>query len=504
MRTIDVSSSLPIPGAVASAERSGAALRRQPLSAGLRFAYSLGAAPDAMVNVALNVFLLFYLTNICGLSPALAGFAVAAGLVVDAVLDPWIGMQSDHLQSSWGRRLPFMLGATPLFLGAFVLLFTLPHIEQQSVLFGIVMLLCITIRIGLSSFVLPYLAVGAEISNEDDERARIITWRWGAAVILALATVLVGFGLFFHGENGIARADRYPAFAATLAGILLVLASAAMLAVHRTLGRQHPPPAREAATLRELFREMGQLFHSATFRTIFAACLLSSTGQSMTQSLGLHAYTFFWKLTGDQTQVAIVSLTIGLILGAPIGGLLIKRWEHRRTILLAGFGMMMAQALPPTLRLCGLLPAEGDTLGLLLAIPQALAGMMMTVCMMALMAMTTEALDEHEYHHGVRVEGFYFAGWTLAAKAANGLGALLSGIGLQLIGFPAGVTGTATAATIPDHTTHLLGLMYGPGAAVMTIATLAVLTRYPLSRQKHRAIMAELQVRKENRAAVAV
>ena len=480
-----------------------ASLRSQPLSAGLRLAYSVGTAPDAMVNIALNVFLLYYLTSICGLSPALAGFAVAAGLVIDAVLDPWIGMRSDHCRSRLGRRLPFMLGAVPVLLCSFVLLFTLPRIESQSLLFGVVMLLCISIRISLSTFALPFLAVGAEISDDETERARLITWRWAAAVLLSLATVLLGFGLFFKGEQGIARQAAYPGFALSVAALVLLMAASSAYAVHRTLGRQHAPPQREAGSLGELLRELGQLFRSATFRTIFFGCLLSSAAQSTTQSLSLHAYTFFWKLGGEQTQAAIVSLTIGLILGAPIGGLLIKRWEHRRTIVLAVFGMMLAQALPPTLRLCGLLPVEGSALGALLAGAQLLAGMMATVAMMTLLSMTTEALDEHEYHHGVRIEALYFAGWTFAAKAANGLGVLLSGLALQLIDFPTKQAGAGAVAAIPEHTTRLLGVIYGPGAAVLVIATLFIVARYPLSRQKHRQIMAELQKRKSrDRSAV--
>lgn len=470
--------------------------RHWPLSAGLRLAYSFGAAPDTMINTALNVFLLYYLTSICGLSPALAGFAVAAGLVIDAVLDPWIGMRSDHCRSRLGRRLPFMLGATPVLLGALVLLFALPRIEQQWLLFGIVMLLCICIRVGLSCFALPYLAVGAEISDDETERARIITWRWTAAVTLSLATVLLGFGLFFKGEQGIARAGSYPAFALTLAGLILLMAVAAMFAVHRTLARQHPPPSHERGSLGELLREIGQLFHSATFRVIFTTCLLATGAQSVTQSLSLHAYTFFWKLGGEQVQVAIVALTVGLIVGAPLGGVLIKRLEHRSTILGAIFVMMMAQALPPTLRLCGLLPLEGNPLGLFLAGAQLTAGMGMTIAMMALIAMTTDALDEHEHRCGVRVEGFYFAGWTLASKAANGLGALLSGLALQLIDFPAKAVSAGAVSQIPERTTQLLGTAYGPGAATLTLATMVVLSRYPLSRQRHRAIMAELQQRK--------
>ena len=472
----------------------GASLRLQPLSTGTRLAYCAGAAPDAMVNTALNVFLLFYLTNTCGLSPALAGFAMAAGLVVDAVLDPYIGMRSDHFRSRLGRRLPFMLFATPVILGSFGVLFSLPRIENQAVLFVTVLMLCVTLRIGLSLFTLPFLAVGAELSDDDAERSRIITWRWLTATILATLTVLMGFGLFFKGEQGISRSESYPHFAMVLAAVIFVMAALASLAAHRTIGRQHPPPEREAATMRELLRELRQLFLSRTFSTIFFACLLSSTAQSTTQTLSLHAYTFFWKLGSDQTQIAIVSLTFGLILGAPFGGALIKRWEHRKTIILGGLGLMLAQALLPTLRLCGMLPFEGATLGTMLAGAQLLAGMMMTISMLALFSMTTEALDEHEVVHGVRIEALYFAGLILAGKSANGLGAVVSGVTLQLIEFPATTAGAV--ATLPEHTTRLLGLAYGPGAAVFVVATLLVLLRYPLNREKHRLIMAELQTRK--------
>lgn len=467
-------------------------LRQQPLSTGMRLAYSAGAAPDAMINIALNVFLLYYLTNICGLSPGLAGFSVAAGLVVDAVLDPWIGMHSDHCRTPWGRRLPFMLGAVPVLLGSFVFLFALPRIDDQTVLFTVVLLLCITVRVSLSTFSLPYLAVGAELSDDTAERARIITWRWLATTILATITVVLGFGLFFKGEQGISQPENYPTFALALGAAVFCLAGLASLAVRRTLGRQHPAPDKEAATLGELLRELGQLFRSRTFSTIFFACLLTSTGQGVTQSLSLHAYTFFWKLPGEQTQLPIICLPLGMILGAPIAGALIKRWEHRSTVFLGVLGMMLAQALPPTLRLCGLLPAEGVALITMLSGAQLLAGMMATVAMLAFMSMITEALDEHEHRYGVRIEALYFAGLVLAGKSANGLGALLSGLALEWIDFPAQAASPGAVAAIPEHTSQLLGLVYGPGAAVLVAATLVVLLRYPLSRARHGTIMLEL------------
>ncbi|HKY93377.1 MAG TPA: MFS transporter [Nevskiaceae bacterium] len=478
------------------ADGAAASPRHAPLPGWLRFAYSLGSAPDAMINIAFNVFLLYYLTSICGLSPGLAGFAVAAGLVVDAFLDPWIGMRSDHCRSRWGRRLPFMVGATPVMVAGLATLFSLPRAEDPWILFVVVLLLCITIRISISCFVLPFLAVGAELSDDDAERSRIIAWRWAMATILALATVLLGFGVFFKGDHGIADAADYPRFALALGALILAMAACASFAVYRTLDRQYPPPDHDARSFGELLLELRQLLRSPTFRTIFLGCMLSSTGQSATQALSLHVYTFYWSLGGDQTQMPIVALMIGLILGAPLGAVMTRRLEHRTTILLGVVGLMVAQGVLPTLKLCGLLSLTGGALTAILSGAQLLAGMMTTVAMLALFAMATEAIDEHEHGYGVRIEALYFAGLILAGKAANGLGAFLSGAALQIIDFPTDTVGAGAAVAIPEQTTRLLGVVVGPGTAVLMAVTLVVLWRYPLDRRRHAAIMADLEKRK--------
>ena len=61
----------------------------------LKLAYASGQLVDGVVSTALSLFLLFYLTAVCGLSGGLAGAAVSFGLLVDAVLDPLIGSVSD-------------------------------------------------------------------------------------------------------------------------------------------------------------------------------------------------------------------------------------------------------------------------------------------------------------------------------------------------------------------------------------------------------------------------
>ena len=76
-------------------------------------AYGAGQMVDAFVSSAINLFLFFYLTAVCGLSGSLAGSAVFAALVVDAFVDPLAGSLSDNAHFKAGRRHPFMAASLP-------------------------------------------------------------------------------------------------------------------------------------------------------------------------------------------------------------------------------------------------------------------------------------------------------------------------------------------------------------------------------------------------------
>ena len=90
----------------------GVALRT--LSTGQKLVYASG---DHTVNLSLSALALFYLyflTEVAGLRPALAGAVPLVGRVVDACFDPVMGRISDQTRTRWGRRRPyFLLGALP-------------------------------------------------------------------------------------------------------------------------------------------------------------------------------------------------------------------------------------------------------------------------------------------------------------------------------------------------------------------------------------------------------
>jgi glycoside/pentoside/hexuronide:cation symporter, GPH family len=471
------------------------------LKFGQKLGYAAGNMVDGIVSQSLSIFLLFYVTAVCGLPGGLAGIALATGLVVDAVVDPLIGSSSDGWRSRFGRRLPFMLVGLPAVAVLFVAIFSLPKGLGTPLLFAYVTALSVLLRIAMSLFILPYQAVGAELSEDYTERSAIMAWRWGLAMIGTLVAVVLGFGVFFAGTNGTTHRAAYTPFALTLAVIFIIGGLISARTVGRTLDRQHPPVASEGGLHVRVWRELGEVFRNRSFRILFGSALLFFSALGTHATLGLHTNTFFWHLTSPQTQTVTLAVFAGLLFGAPLTAPLLK-WLEKRTVLIVGLiGLAASETVPASLRLLGLFPFQGDTLMWILSAIVFIGGVLMAAGSIAFSSMMADAADEHEHLFGARREGLYFAGWAFASKAATGMGALIAGSVLQLVAFPTDLAARGgAAAVLPNATINALGFFYGPGAGILYTAAILSALLYRLDAKSHAAIISDLT---ERRAAAA-
>jgi len=472
------------------------ALRLQPLSLWHKLSYAAGAAIDGVTSNALNLFMMFYATAVCGLPGTLAGVALSVGLVVDAVMDPLIGSLSDGWRSRWGRRLPFMVLGAPMSAVLFVLIFSLPTGLSRTALFLVLATWSVLLRVSVSLFNLPYYALGAELTDDYGERSRIVAWRWGMGMLAGLATVLIGFGFFFGGPGGTLNRHVYSPFAFSCAALMVIGGIVSIRASAALRHRAHAVDLGLTSGLRGLAAALVEVARNPTFRILFLASLLLFVGQGVTLTLGLHANTYFWRLTPTEVQNVTVTLLVGLLIGAPIFGAIAPRFEKKPMLIVAMGCIVATEAAPVAVRLLGALPLEGGTLGLLLAANSALLGLSITAAAIALISMLADAADEHEHLFGHRREGLYFAGWAFAGKSAGGLGALIGGILLDLSGFPSGAAAPGSHLAVSHHTATLIAFFAGPGAAIFSLTGIALLGLYHLDRARHADILAELTVRR--------
>jgi GPH family glycoside/pentoside/hexuronide:cation symporter len=489
-----------IAGGGSSAAYRAALLRRTKLSLGFKALYGSGQIVDGVTQTALGVFLFFYVTAVCGLSGTLTGLAVSIGLVVDAVCDPLMGLLSDNCWSRWGRRHPFLLVSavpTGVTLG---LLFSIPPQLSQQALFAYVTVVSILVRVCHSAFNLPFVALGAELSDDFTERTRIVAARFLFNFIATFTCLTLGYVVFLGGTNGLLTRAAYSPFGWTCGALVLVGGLTCGLGTLGARQRLHPIERRGGPLALGVLRDIRDVFGSESFRVLFFSALVLFIAVGVSGTLTIHANKFFWRLPPAMIQAVGILPTVGFGAGALLNMAIAGRME-RLTMVIIGLVVLSAtQGVAPLLRVLGSLPLGGAALFAVLICNAILSGAATGFIGVSQHSMFADASDEHEYLFGARREGLIYAALNFSAKAAVALGSLIAGIALDVIRFPAGIAahGGAPIAIAPE-TLRNLGLIYGPGAATLTLLSAAIFMRYRLNRQALARIQLSLAERRSGR-----
>jgi GPH family glycoside/pentoside/hexuronide:cation symporter len=470
--------------------------RSKRMRLGSLAAYGSGALVQDTTAYGLGNLLLFYLTIVCGLSGSAAGLALGVSLVADSFIDPLVGSLSDNSRSRHGRRHPWMIASALPTVFAFVVLFSIPPGLTGLGLFAYALAALLSVRVGLSCFTVPYIALGAELSDDYAERSTIVASRVLFTVVAGAVAAFLAFGVFMRGPGGQMHRDAYPPFALTCGVLALLGAGFSTLGTLRARERMHSAPPATGAVLGRFVAEVGEVFRNASFRILFFACLILFVALGASAALTLHANTYFWKLTARPILGIALAYSLGILIGVFIAGFA-GRILEKRTIALLGISLIgLCQLAPVTLKLAGLIPSGGDIAVLMLA--SWLGGVGASAALIGFQSMMADAADEHEHLFGARREGLYFAGITFSAKASSGVGVLIAGLVLDLIGFPHGLAIAGAAPhLIPPEAVRNLGLLYGPGAAVITAISVMELLLYRRGRADHVKVQDALARRRE-------
>ena len=477
-------------------EAAAAAARSVPLTRRFKAAYGAGSLADGLVAAGFGFFLLFYLTAVCGMSGTLAGTAKLIALLVDGMADPAIGLASDRLRSRFGRRIPFMACGLLPFAASFGLLFSMPESLTGMTQFIYVTVCLVVLRSSLSFFVLPFTAVGAEVTDDYRERGSIVAFRLTFQNAGILLGVVLGLGVFMAGPEGLLGRENYAPYAWTCAAVMLVAGLIAIRAVHGALPRLHGPEKDQGHFLKGFGREMVELSRNRSFLILFGTVLTYFLAYSAHVSLALHASRYFWGLDTTAIQLILLSTTLGPLLGAPISAFALRHIEKRTLSIMAFLAIAIFLIWPPLLQLYGPFSLTPATATPVLFVNGLLVGTSIMIGGVGFQSMLADTADEHEWLFGVRREGLFFSGLTLAYKAASGLGGLIAGVALDLIHFPTDLASRAPGFTIPADVLSKLALISGPLPAVFAALSPLFLIGYHLTRKRHARIIADLEQRK--------
>jgi GPH family glycoside/pentoside/hexuronide:cation symporter len=377
-------------------------------------------------------------------------------------------------------------------------LFSVPVGLTGGALFAYALTALLVTRIGLSGFQVPYIALGAELSDDYAERSTIVAARVFFTVLGTFTAAFLAYGVFLKGAGGQTHRAAYAPYAWTCGAIVL---AGAALSSFGTLGarhRLHAAAPGQGQAFGRLGSEVIEVFRNRSFRILFTACLILFVALGAAAALGLHANTYFWKLPTSAILLIALSTPVGSFVGIFIATALTRVME-KRILAMLGIGLIgVCQLLPAILKVTGVLPAGIAPGEIALIIAGTFGGVGAAAALIGFQSMMADAADEHEHLFGARREGLYFAGISLSAKASSGIGALIAGVVLDVIGFPhGGANAHLAVAAIPAATIRSLGLAYGPGASILTALSVITLLSYRRGRREHEAVREALLQRRE-------
>jgi glycoside/pentoside/hexuronide:cation symporter, GPH family len=135
-------------------------------------------------------FLNAFLLDIAGIRPGAAGIIFLIVKIWDSVNDPIIGRLTDRTNTRWGRRRPWLLfGAIPFGL-AWFLQWLVPDLSASG-LFWYYLVVALLLDTGFTAVNVPYTALTPELTQDYDERTSLNSYRFSFSILGGLAALAV-------------------------------------------------------------------------------------------------------------------------------------------------------------------------------------------------------------------------------------------------------------------------------------------------------------------------
>ncbi|MEM6777199.1 MAG: MFS transporter [Planctomycetota bacterium] len=150
------------------------------LTVGEKVGYGLGDCASNLYWKTWEFFLVYFYTDVFGLTARSTGQLMLATRMIDAISDPLVGYLADRTRTAWGRFRPYLLWLSlPLAVTA-VLTFMTPDLSPRGKLIYAYATYTAAM-IAYTAINIPYGALMGVISPNSEERTSVSTYRFVAA-----------------------------------------------------------------------------------------------------------------------------------------------------------------------------------------------------------------------------------------------------------------------------------------------------------------------------------
>ena len=451
-----------------------------------KLAYGAGDLGPAICANIQVFFLLYFFTNVAGLSASIAGSILMIGKISDAVNDPIIGVMSDRTVHPWGRRYPWMVfGAIP-----FGILFFLQWIvptTNQSFLFWYYVVIAVLFNIAYTIVNLPYAALTPELTQDFHERTSLNSFRFAFSIggsILSLVIAQLIFSIFK--DNPI---QQYLVLGIVCAIIAVLPIYWCFFGTRDRAVSNNTKKEEYNNTNLSIVEQIRIAFSNRPFLFVIGIYLCSWLGVQLTASI-LPYFVIYWMQLPEGTfpQVAIAVQGTALIM-LFVWSFVSKKVGKKAVYFMGICLWIIAQG--------GLFFTQPGQVGLMYFLA-VIAGFGVSTAYLVPWSMIPDVIDLDELNTGQRREGIFYSFMVFLQKIGLAIGLFLVGVALDIAGFIETIPGE-TPPTQPESALLAVRIAIAPLPTIFLIVGLLLAYFYPITREVHNEILLKLRNDKPNR-----
>lgn len=453
-------------------------MRSGKLSLNDRIFYGIGELSDGIPYNIYYIYFLYFLTDIAGINPALAGTVSLIAVMWDAITDPIVGYLSDNSKSKYGRRRPFMLaGAIPEYLVLILLFAPLSFSGQTGFIYYVI--IAILFWTSYKIFVIPYFALGAELTQDFNERNTI---RIFCSVFLAIAAWIASAGpMVIIGKVTAAGGTEKTAWLYTAIIFGAVSLLGAIICWRFTRGKELIKDTSNEEHSK-FIRNFVELFKIKPFRTIILSILFYCINFSITTAAFVYLMSNNLNLDAGKQALYWTLFSIFSIVTLPLIGVIAKKLGKKSTFIILNI-IGIAGCL-----LFSLIGIDNFTQLLIFAALFNIGN----VCFWSIgYSMMYDCCEVDEFINGKRREGAITGFSSFSQKLGSAIGMGLSGVLLNFVGY----NGDASKQTT-DALNGILQLnTLVPG--ILIAVSIIFIFMYPLNSKRYEALLKALELKRK-------
>ncbi len=401
-----------------------------------KFGFGLGDTASNFVWQTITSFLLFYYTDIFGITAAAVGTLFLFARVSDGACDFFMGAIADRTETSWGKFRPYLVWMCVPLAVVFVLTFTTPDFSMTGkiiyawITYNLLMILYTAINI-------PYSALSGVMTDDPLERTSLNSYRMALAQVGGLLINFLTLPLIATFGHG----DRPKGYQLTILLFSIVAIGLFLITFFTTRERIHPPVAQKT----KLLDDVKTLLANRHWIIMFIAGITGLTFVIIRGAAQIYYCKYYLGVEAAQINILglfhmdeisffLVLGNIGFILGAINARHMVKLIGKKYTYIVTLLGMAATAAA------FYWIPAQQTGLVFFFQLLNSfIAGINATMYW----AMIADTADFSEWKFNVRTTGIIFSATTCSQKVGLGIGGAISGLILTDFGYIANATQTA-------------------------------------------------------------